>query len=340
MKSGKQANIKPNISIKRKLLFILVVILALLSVMTLRVLYLMTFEADELQRKAYEQQTRDRLITPNRGAIYDRNLNALATTETVASVSVIHAQVKDKEGVAKTLADILGLDYNTVLEKVSKRVALERIAIKVDKETADKIRALNLAGVVVDEDVKRVYPYAELAAQVIGFVGRDNQGIIGLEAKYDSYLRGSAGKILTQTDARGIELPEGDVIRVAPEDGLNLVTTIDVTLQSYAEQAIRKVVQYKNAKRGLIVLMNPQNGEILALANEPTFDLNEPFTINRPELAAQWDMFSSTEQMDYLNNMWRNFAINDTFEPGSTFKIVTSAAGLQAGVVTPTTGFV
>lgn len=330
---------KPSITAKKKLLFFLFAFEILISALVIRVFYIQSFDAEFLQTKAYEQQTRDRLITPNRGSIYDRNMIGIAVTETVASVSVIRAQITEPEKVASVLAEKLDLEYEEVFKKVSKRVALERIKTKVDKATADEIRDLNLAGVVVDDDIKRVYPYCSLAAQIIGFVGRDNQGIIGLEAKYDKYLKGENGKILTETDARGVEVKGGIVRRTDPVPGMNLVTSIDTIAQQYAEQTIIKVVEAKNAKRGLIVIMNPQNGEIIAMANAPTFDLNDPFTINSNELASMWGTFTDEERMNYLNQMWRNFGINDTYEPGSTFKIITSAAGLEEGVVTTSSMF-
>jgi len=312
---------------------------AALLFLTFRVFYIQAFESERLQSLAYEQQTRDRLITPDRGVIYDRNMKALATTETVYSISVIRAQIKDAETVARILSEMLELDYDKVLEKCRKRVALERVKMKVDKKIADEIRALGMDGVIVDEDIKRIYPYSTLASQIIGFVGRDNQGIIGLEAKYDSVLAGSHGKILTETDASGINVDNGDILRIPPETGNSLVTSIDVIIQQYAEQTISKIVEAKNAERGLIIVMNPQNGEIYAIANEPGFDLNDPFTICDEKLAALWETFDSAKQMEYLNAMWRNFAINDTYEPGSTFKIVTSSAGLQEGVINEASTF-
>ena len=224
------------------------------------------------------------------------------------------------------------------MEKISQNVALVRIKTKVDTETAAKVRKAELPGVEVDEDVRRVYPYSEMAAQVVGFVGKDNQGIIGLEAKYDELLEGKQGKILTLTDSRGNEV-ESKQDRIPPEDGKNLVTTLDVVLQQYAEQTIAKAVESKGAKRGVIIMLNPQNGEIYAMANYPFFDLNDPFTMQDPELAAQWDSFSQEEKNDLLNQMWRNTAINDTYEPGSTFKIITSSAGLEEKVVTPESSF-
>ena len=287
---------------------------------------------------AYEQQTRDRLITPKRGSILDRNGEGIALTETVNAVSVIPVQVQEKEKTAQFLADTLELEYEDVLEKIQQKVALVRIKTKVDTETAAAIRKANYPGVEVDEDVQRVYPYSTLAAQVIGFVGKDNQGIIGLEAKYDEMLEGEKGKILTLTDSRGNEV-DSEQERIPPVDGKNLVTTIDVVMQQYAEQTIAKAVETKGAKRGVIIILNPQNGEIYAMANYPTFDLNDPFTIQDAELAANWDSFSEEERNNYLNQMWRNTAINDTYEPGSTFKIVTSSAGLEEGVVTPESSF-
>ncbi|HIW24898.1 MAG TPA: peptidoglycan glycosyltransferase [Firmicutes bacterium] len=304
----------------------------------MRVGYIMLFKAEEYQKMAYEQQTRDRLITPKRGSILDRNGKGMAVTESVSAVSVIHAQIENEEETAEALAEILDLDYEEVLEDISENVALKRIKSKVDKETASKLRELELPGVMIDEDVERTYPYYTLAASVIGFVGKDNQGIIGLESKYEEYLKGEAGKLLTLTDSKGRRVSDSEE-RIEPVDGENLVTSIDVVIQQYAEQEIAAAVEAKNAKSGLIIVMNPQNGEIYAMANYPTFDLNEPFTINDVELAAIWDTFTAEEKNDYLNHMWRNKAINDTYEPGSTFKIVTASTGLEEGVITPESKF-
>lgn len=303
-----------------------------------RIVYIEFIHGAEWQEMAYEQQTRDRLISPNRGSILDRNGEGIALTETVNAVSVIPVQVTDIEGTASYLATILDLDVDWVRDKIQEKVALVRIATKVDSEIAATIRSAEIGGVMIDEDIKRIYPYSNMASQVIGFVGSDNQGILGLEAKYDEILEGEQGKILTLTDAHGNEV-DSEQQRIAPIDGGNLVTTLDVVIQQYAEQAIAKVVETKGATKGLIVVMNPQNGEVYAMANYPNFDLNEPFTINDEDLAAIWDTFSETEKSDALNNMWRNFAINDTYEPGSTFKVFTSAAGLEAGVITPESTF-
>jgi len=331
---------KPSIDIKKKIIFILVFLEMAIAALIGRVFYIQAFMGGELQKMAIIQQTRDRLITPERGEILDRNMVGMAVSESVASVSVIHSQIKDEEEVARVLSERLQMDYNTVLQKVSKKVALERIKIKVGKDTADNIRALNLPGVVVDEDIKRVYPFSTLASQVLGFVGKDNQGIIGLEAIYNKYLEGKPGVIRTQTDVAGRELPDSRSFRQDPVPGYNLVTTIDSVLQRYAEQTIEKTIQVKGAKRGTIIIMNPQNGEIYAMANKPDFDLNDPFTINDPSLAAIWDTLSDKEKSDSLNQMWRNFSLNDTYEPGSTFKVVTSAAGLEEKVVDINSWFV
>ena len=323
---------------KKRLLLMLAVFVLSLIVLSIRVGYIMLFKAEEYQNMAYEQQTRDRLIAPKRGSILDRNGNGIAVTESVSAVSVIHAQIENEEETAKALSEILELDYEDVLEDVKENVALKRIKSKVDNETAAEIRELNLPGVMIDEDVERTYPYYTLAASVIGFVGKDNQGIIGLESKYEEYLKGEPGKIMTLTDSRGRRVSDAEE-RVEPVNGENLVTSIDVVIQQYAEQEIAAAVEAKNAKSGVIIVMNPQNGEIYAMANYPTFDLNEPFTINDEELAAMWDTFTAEEQNEYLNQMWRNKAINDTYEPGSTFKIVTASTGLEEGVITPESTF-
>lgn len=324
---------------KRHLVFVLAVWELVLFMLIMRIFYIQYFKGEEYQALAYEQQTRDRLISPVRGEIRDRNSVALAQSQTVASVSVIHAQVKEPERVAKILSEKLDLDYENTLEKVNKRVALMRIKNKVDKNLAEEISALKLDGVMIDEDILRVYPYNSLASHVIGFVGKDNQGIIGLEAKYNSYLEGEKGKIKTQTDGRGIELKNSEQDRIAPKSGYNLITSIDVNLQKYAEQTIEKAVKAKNAKRGAVIMMNPQNGEILAMVCKPDFDLNQPYKINNAELQVAWDSMSEADKNTALNQMWRNFNINDTYEPGSTFKVITSSAGIEEGVVSENDSF-
>lgn len=327
------------LSARRRALFVLFCIETILVLLIVRVFYIQVFMSGKLQKAAYEQQTRDRLIAPERGDILDRKGVPLATTETSASVSVIHAQVEEPERVAKELSQRLELDYNDTLEKINKKVALMRIKTKVDKETAAEIEALKLKGVKVDEDISRVYPYESLASQVIGFVGKDNQGIIGLESEYEEYLKGEKGKIMTQTDGRGRELKNSEQKRIPPIPGYDLVTSIDVDLQQYAEQAVEKAVKGKKAKKGSVIMMNPQNGEIYAMASYPNFNLNTPFEINNEEIKAKWDSMSQKEKNDALNQMWRNFNINDTYEPGSTFKVITSAAGLEEGVVTEESPF-
>lgn len=324
---------------RRHTVFMLAVWEIMLFILICRIFYIQYFKGEEYQVLAYEQQTRDRLISPVRGEIQDRNGVAMATSTTVASVSVIHAQVTEPEKIAKILSEKLELDYNETLEKVNKKVALMRIKTKVDKKTAEEISALKLDGVMVDEDILRIYPYNNLASHVIGFVGKDNQGIIGLEAKYENYLKGEKGKIKTQTDGRGIELKNSEQDRIAPQAGYNLVTSIDINLQQYAEQTIEKVVKAKNAKRGAVIMMNPQNGEILAMVCKPDFNLNEPYKINNAELQAVWDTMSEGDKNKALNQMWRNFNINDTYEPGSTFKVITSSAGLEEGVVSENDNF-
>lgn len=329
---------RPPIGVKKKLLVFLLGAMLGFAVLLGRIIYIELFRAEQWQELAYEQQTRDRLIMPKRGSILDRNGEGIALTETVNAVSVIPVQVQDPEKTAAYLAEKLELDYDIVFKKIQEKVALVRIKTKVDSELAAEIRKDEVPGVMVDEDVKRSYPYSEMAAHVIGFVGKDNQGILGIEAKYDELLEGKQGKILTLTDSRGNEV-DSKQDRIPPEDGKNLVTTIDVVLQQYAEQTIAKAVETKNADHGLIIVLNPQDGEIYAMANYPSFDLNDPFTINDETLAQTWSSLSQEEKNNSLNAMWRNTAINDTYEPGSTFKIVTSAAGLEEGVVTPESTF-
>lgn len=322
-----------SLRLKRRIFTLMICFFALTLVMCIRLGYVQLVEGEKLQSLAEEQQTRDRTISPTRGNIYDRNLNILAKSASVATIGVVHAQVQEPERVAKVLAEHLEMNYETVYKKVTKVVAFERIATKVEKSVADEIRALNLPGVKVDEDSKRYYPFNTLASQTIGFVGKDNQGIIGLEVKYDSYLKGTPGKILMETNGKGQRREDEVEVRIDPVNGNHLVTTLDLTLQEYAEQAIEKAVEMKGAKRGAIIMLNPQNGEIYALAVKPDFNLNEPFAINDETLAQSWDLFTDAEKQNYLNQMWRNFTINDTYEPGSTFKVFTSAMGLEEGVV-------
>lgn len=329
---------KPTIMEKKRLIIYLSCCLAGFLVLFGRLCFIEIYRAPQWQEMAYEQQTRDRLITPKRGDIVDRNGIGIVQTQTVNAISVIPSQIKEPEQTAQFLSETLDLSYDEVLQKITQRVALVRIQSKVDVETAQSIRQANLAGVKVDEDVQRVYPYGDMAAQVIGFVGKDNQGIIGLEAKYEEMLKGEEGKILTVTDAAGREL-DSTQERIAPVDGQTLVTTLDVVIQQYAEQTLAKAVEAKQAKKGSLIVLNPQNGEIYAMANYPSFDLNDPFTIQDETLQANWEQLSEQERNDARNQMWRNSAINDTYEPGSIFKIITSVAGLEEGVVTPESTF-
>ncbi|HHX59557.1 MAG TPA: peptidoglycan glycosyltransferase [Epulopiscium sp.] len=326
--------------IQKRILIFIAGFLLLAMLLVTRLGYIKIVDGTWLQEGAEILHTRDRLISPIRGTIYDRNQVALAQSASVATIGVVNTQVKEPEKVAKILAEKLELEYDWVYKKVIHRVALERIKSKVSKDVADEIRAMNLAGVKVDEDTKRYYPYKNLLSHVIGFVGKDNQGIIGLEVKYEKYLKGSQGKLLMETDGHGKRRDSLAERRIKPVPGNHLVTTLDVNIQEYVEQALEKIVEVKGAKRGAIILMNPQNGEIYAMANKPDFDLNEPFTINDETIRESWDGYSTKEQNDMLNQMWRNFSINDTYEPGSTFKIFTSAIGIQEGVVSENSPFV
>ena len=306
----------------------IVFLAALLMILGLigRMVYLMVFDAEYYQKKAEDLHERERKIKAARGEIIDTNGTVLATNRTVCTISVIHSQIKEPETVIKKLSKCLGMEEAEVRKRVEKVSSMERIKTNVDKETGDKIREMELAGVKVDEDFKRYYPYNELASKVLGFTGGDNQGIIGLEVKYEDYLKGSNGRILTTTDARGIELEGVAEDRVEPVAGKTLQISMDYNIQMYAQQMAEKVMAEKQADKVAILLMNPQNGEILAMVNVPEFNLNEPFALNQePE--------TSEESKEALNQMWRNGCINDTYEPGSTFKIITASACLEEGVV-------
>lgn len=304
----------------------MVVILGLIG----RLIYLMIFDAEYYQELAQDLHEREREIKAARGEIVDRNGVVLATNETVCTISVVHSQIEDAELVAEVLAEELELDLADVREKVEKVSSMEKIKTNVDKETGDRIRNYDLAGVKVDEDYKRYYPFDELASKVLGFTGGDNQGIIGLEVKYDEYLKGTNGTILTVTDARGIELEGVAEDRIEPVAGETLRISLDYNIQAYCEQAARKVLEEKQADSVSVLLMNPQNGEIYAMVNVPEFNLNEPFELNT---GTDPESLSDEELQDELNQMWRNGCINDTYEPGSTFKIITSCACLEEGVV-------
>ncbi len=296
--------------------------------LTGRLFFLMVFRSQHYSQMAEDLHQRERTIKAARGRILDRNGTVIATNRTVCTISVIHNQITDPDQVVTALSEALGLEAEDVRKKVEKYSAREIVAVNVDKKLGDEIRGRHLDGVKVDEDYKRYYPYGSLASKVLGFTGGDNQGIIGLEVKYESYLKGTNGLILTQADAAGVEIENAFEDRVEPVPGADLTISLDLNIQTYAQQAALKVMEEKEAKRVSVIVMNPQNGEVLAMVNVPEFDLNDPFTLNmEPEEG------STASRQDLLNQMWRNPAINDTYEPGSTFKVITAAAGLEAGVV-------
>lgn len=295
-----------------------------------RLVWLMGFRSDYYYEKAEELHERERDIKAARGEILDAKGKVLAANKTVCTVSVIHSQIKDPEKVIRLLVSELGLSEETVRKKVEKNSSIERIRTNVEKETGDAIRKAGLDGVKVDEDYKRYYPYDSLASKVLGFTGGDNQGIIGLEVEYEEVLKGIPGKILTTTDARGVEIDGLGERRAEPVKGNTLRLSLDVSIQEFVQQAALKVMEEKQAERVSILLMNPQNGEIYACVNVPEFNLNEPFVLNIGQDTASMDQ---KKIQDLLNQMWRNPCLNDTYEPGSTFKIITMAAGLQEGVV-------
>ncbi len=291
--------------------------------------YLMLCRSEHYSQMAEDLHQRERSIKAARGRILDANEVVIADNRTVCTISVVYNQIKDRQQVAQVLARELELPLEQVTRKVEKRSSREIIRTNVDKETGDRIRGYHLEGVKVDEDYKRYYPYDTLASKVLGFTGGDNQGIIGLEVVYESWLKGIDGKILTMTDAAGVELENTFEDRIEPVDGNDLQISLDVNIQQYAEQAAYETMERKGAKRVSVIVMNPQNGEIMAMVNVPEFHLNDPFTLNiePPEGV------TPSQKQELLNQMWRNPCINDTYEPGSTFKIITAAAGLEAGVV-------
>lgn len=322
-------------SYNRKNLMIVVTVIAIVAIYLIgRLFYLMVIASDEYAVRAQELHERERSIKAERGTIYDRNGTVIATNKPVSTISVIHNQIKDPEGVISALSEALNLSEETVRKRVEKYSSIERIKSNVDKETADYIRNLSLEGVMVDEDYKRFYPYGSLASKVLGFTGSDNQGIIGLEVEYDSYLQGVNGTILTLATAHGIEIENAAENRIEPIPGNSLYTSLDVNIQMYAEQAATKVMEAKGANSATIIVMNPQNGELYAIASVPEFDLNQPYQLNS-YLTQKYEGITLTdkEKNDLLNNMWRNPAISDTYEPGSTFKIITATAAFEEGVV-------
>lgn len=315
---------------RRKTLVVFLCAAVILLGLIGRLIYLMVFDAEYYQQKAESLHERERSIKAARGEIVDRNKRVLATNKTVCTISVIHSQIKNPELVIKTLSRELDMDEVTVQKRVEKISSMEKIKTNVEKKTGDKIRNYNLAGVKVDEDFKRHYPYNQAASKVLGFTGGDNQGIIGLEVKYEDYLKGMNGTILTVTDARGIELEGVAEDRIEPVSGHTLQISMDYNIQAFCEQAAKKTMEEKQADSVSIMLMNPQNGEILAMVNVPEFNLNEPYILNTE---VDMDTLTDEELQNQLNQMWRNGCINDTYEPGSTFKIITTSACLEEGVV-------
>jgi len=315
---------------KKKTVVVFIGCVAMMLGLIGRLVYLMVVQSDYYAQKADDLHERERDIKAARGKIIDSKGVVLADNRAVCTISVIYSQVKEPEKVIAMLVKELGIDEETARKRVEKRSSIERVKTNVDKEVGDRIRDYNLEGVKVDEDFKRTYPYDSLASKVLGFTGADNQGIIGLEVKYDEILEGINGKILTTTDARGVELSEIGESRVEPVAGYNLHISLDRNIQLYAQQAALKVMEEKQADRVSILLMNPQNGEIYAMVNVPEFDLNDPFTLNTNMDTAG---LSAEEVQNLRNQMWRNPCINDTYEPGSTFKIITASAGLEEGVV-------
>ena len=314
---------------RKKLVLMIVAILMVCILECVRLGVIMTAKSEYYMQKADELHQRERRIKAKRGRILDRNGEILAANEVVCTVSVIHSQIEDEDKVIKVLAGELDMDVEEVTKKVKKVSSMEYIKTNVAKDIGDAIREYDLQGVKIDEDYKRVYPYNELASKVLGFTGADNQGILGLEAKYDTYLSGTNGQILTLSDAGGIEIKGSREDRILPVDGQDLYTTLDVNIQKYATQLAWETMVKKEAKQVSIIVMRPDNGEILAMANVPEYNLNSPYELNYEpdEEEAQKD------KMDLLNNMWRNFCINDTYEPGSIFKTVTATAALETGVV-------
>lgn len=309
-----------------------------------RLAFLMILRSEHYSQMALELHQRERSIKAARGRILDVKGNVIADNRTVCTVSVIYNQVKNREKVIEELSSLLEIDLETVRKKVEKRSVREIIKTNVDKETGDAVRRLKLPGVKVDEDYKRYYPYGSLASKVLGFTGGDNQGVIGLEVEYDNYLKGINGKILTMTDARGVEMENGAEDRLEPVAGNDLRLTLDMEIQQYAQQLAYQTLEKKNAKKVSIIVMNPQTGGIYAMVNVPEFDLNDPFTPDqnlRSEVLQKEaaERPAGIKQQELLNAMWRNTCINDTYEPGSTFKIITAAAGLEEGVVKLTDHF-
>ena len=320
---------------RKKMLVMTLCIFLVMIMITIRLAYVMVIQSTYYLEKADELHERERDIKASRGRILDTNGIVLAANKAVCTISVIHSQIEDKEAVIDMLVKELDMSEQDIRKRVEKVSSIERIKTNVDKEIGDKIREYDMPGVKVDEDYKRYYPYGMLASKVLGFTGSDNQGIVGLEAKYDATLAGTNGQILTLTDAWGVEIDGSRENREEPVAGSDLYISIDYNIQTYAQQLAEKAFLEKEAKSVSIIVMNPQNGEIYAMANVPEYDLNEPYELNY-EVSAQ---DANKPKMDLLNNMWRNFCINDTYEPGSVFKMVTAAAALESGVASVNDSF-
>lgn len=324
---------------RRRIKYTFVAICIAALVIAGRLAYIMVVKAEYYSERAEELHERERSIKAPRGRIYDRNGNILADNRAVCSVSVIHSQIQDEEAVIDLLEKNLDKSPDEIEKKVKKVSSREIIAVNVDKETGERIKMAALPGIKVDEDYKRNYPYNELASKLLGFTGADNQGILGLEVSYDSVLTGSPGSINAVTDARGIELAEYAETRTDPVPGDDLVTTLDINIQKYAMQAAYKVMTEKNAERVCVLVMNPKNGEIYAMVDAPEYDLNNPFELISDPEPEEEDAVQTISQMDRLNNMWRNYMISDTYEPGSTAKIITLTAALETGSVDSSASF-
>ena len=314
---------------RKKVMIVFVAVFFIMMFLIGRLVYLMIFCSEYYGNKAENLHERERDIKAARGKLLDANGTVLATNKSVCTISVIHNQMEEPEKVIAMLVKELGISEETARKRVEKVSSIERVKTNVAKETGDAIRAYGLSGVKVDEDYKRYYPYGTLASKVLGFTGADNQGILGLEVKYDEYLQGTNGKILTLTDARGIEIENAGESRLEPVNGYDLCLSLDYNIQMYCEQAAKKVCTKKSADSVSVIVMNPQNGELMAMVNYPEFDLNDPFTL----VGDNGEAVSAEEKQNLLNQMWRNQCISDTYEPGSTFKIITAAAALEEGVV-------
>ena len=314
---------------RKKVMIVFVAVFFIMMFLIGRLVYLMIFCSEYYGNKAENLHERERDIKAARGKLLDANGTVLATNKSVCTISVIHNQMEEPEKVIAMLVKELGISEETARKRVEKVSSIERVKTNVAKETGDAIRAYELSGVKVDEDYKRYYPYGTLASKVLGFTGADNQGILGLEVKYDEYLQGTNGKILTLTDARGIEIENAGESRLEPVNGYDLCLSLDYNIQMYCEQAAKKVCTKKSADSVSVIVMNPQNGELMAMVNYPEFDLNDPFTL----VGDTRESVSAEEKQNLLNKMWRNQCISDTYEPGSTFKIITAAAALEEGVV-------